>query len=183
VIDTPNDTEREKESRAPHIVIEFPNGKRALQRVLAGTMLAELEDLWFGAWLDTDPTADQRIRVGLRTGRSVEWLGYRDAKLPPSEPDDDDIDFGTPEEVQAFNDKNVAEAALEKASRTTRYPVIEWADGVRYTDWTSRTHDELIERAKHLMTDGAPYRLGWVDRDDDTGEGAYAWLDEQGSAA
>jgi hypothetical protein len=63
----------------------------------------------------------------------------------------------------------------------TRYPIIEWtAERFRYTDWHSGSHAELLARARRIgLIDEAPYRLGWVDRDDATGEAEYTWLAEQ----
>lgn len=60
----------------------------------------------------------------------------------------------------------------------SRYPILEWPEELfRYTDWHSRTPEDLIERAESagLLEAGDTYRIGWVDRDDLTGEVTYTW--------
>ena len=88
----------------PFIVIEAAYGMVA-QRVKLGTTLEDLEELWHAAWLDYNPLQSERIRVGLGHGYltsyqqcdsdavsklTTKWLGYRDAVLPPPEPEDED---------------------------------------------------------------------------------------------
>lgn len=104
-------------ARNPYIVIEFPDGQRAAQRVRLGTTLAEIEALWHDAWLDYCRLHDERIRVGLGHGflpmnqeyiasavakLRTEWLGYRDAKLPPDLDDEDDDATREPEQLEMF---------------------------------------------------------------------------------
>ena len=93
----------------PYIVIEYADGRRVAQRVVHGTTLGRLENLWQAAWEDFNPTADERVRVGLGHGvltsgfgvladatkLSTTWLGYRDAKLP----DDDAVESNDDAEV------------------------------------------------------------------------------------
>lgn len=108
----------------PYIVLEFPDGQRVAQRVVIGTTLEDLEDLWRDAWLDYCVGHDQRIRVGLGHGTlyrsqfesapseavkrlSTAWLGYRDAKWPADESDGGDIPWPSPTEMDEINRRNV----------------------------------------------------------------------------
>jgi hypothetical protein len=58
--------------------------------------------------------------------------------------------------------------------------MLHWSDNTSYTDWHSRTHDQLLARARKigLAVVGAAVTLGWVDRDAATGEVEYTWLSE-----
>jgi hypothetical protein len=91
-----------------------------------------------------------------------------------------DIPWPSPEETADINARNVAEATAEaKAARTKRYPILRWTDNIRYVDWHSRTHDELLAHALKmgLAGVGESVELGWVDRDEETGETTYTWIE------
>jgi hypothetical protein len=145
---------------------------------IALRFLADFEDL--REHEKTEPAEVEalvsHIVAHLRSWRpeSVSPLGTLPA---PEEPNvDPRIPWPSQAEVAAENERNVAEA---KAARTKRYPILRWADNIRYVDWYSRTHDELLAHALKmgLAGVGEAVEVGWVDRDEETGETTYTWIE------
>lgn len=91
---------------------------------------------------------------------------------------DHDIPWPDAAEMEQINRRNVEAARLE---RTQRYAVVEWPppNAMRYCNWHSRTHADLLAHATRsgLHVPGETVRLGWVDRDSETGEAEYTWLE------
>lgn len=91
-----------------------------------------------------------------------------------------DLPWPSDEQMAEINRRNIAAARIEDGA-IDRYAIIEWRDGTRYTDWTSRSHEDLIAAAlrNNLANTGETLKLGWVDRARATGEAEYTWLETE----